>query len=169
MPPLSQHEIWKTAIGGMVEILCIELDILMQPAGSTTFRKQSAEAGLEPDVCYYIQNAPAVKGKLDLDLAIDPCPDLAIEIDITRRSIPRQPIYADLGVPELWRFDGTRLSVLALTPSGRYEERTASLAFPFLPMDEFRRFLNLIRTADYTSSMRTFQKWVRTLNPSQAG
>jgi Uma2 family endonuclease len=162
MSPLPKHDKWKTRIGRMIEILAVELDIPMTPLGSTTFRREDEQAGLEPDECYYVRHAAAVHDKDHIDLAVDPPPDLAVEIDITRRSVPRQPIYAALGVPELWRFDGNHLAVLVLNTTGQYEERASSLAFPFIPMAEFRRFLDLTRTTDDTTAMRQFQQWVRT-------
>lgn len=165
MAPLSEHEVWKKAIGQMIQMICIELDLPMRMLGSTTFRRQDRQAGLEPDECYYLQSAAALRDKKHIDLMVDPPPDLAVEIDITHRWIPRQPVYADLGVPELWRFDGSRLSVLVLVSGQRYEERPTSLAFPFLPMDEFRRHLDAAGSVDDTTAMRAFQKWVRTLSP----
>lgn len=42
----------------------------------------------------------------EFDPAIFQAPDLVVEIDITRRSIKRLPIYALLGVPEIRRVDG---------------------------------------------------------------
>lgn len=163
MSPLPQHDRWKSRIGRMIEILALELDIPMTPLGSTTFRRKDRDAGLEPDECYYIQNAAAVHNKDRIELPGDPPPDLAVEIDITRRSVPREPVYADLGVPEIWRYDGDALTVCALTSSGVYEPSPRSIAFPFLPMDEFQRFLESTRELDDTTAMRQFQKWVRTL------
>ena len=43
----------------------------------TTFRREDLEKGLEPDQCYYITNEPKIRGKLELDLSVDPPPDLA--------------------------------------------------------------------------------------------
>jgi Uma2 family endonuclease len=163
MSPLPEHETWKKVIGQMIQMICIELNITMRMFGSTTFRRQDRDAGLEPDECYYIQHADAVRANVRIDLAVDPPPDLALEIDITHRSVNRQPIYAALGVPELWRFDGKRLAVLVLTSAGTYEERPTSRAFPFVPMAEFSRQLELTRTTDDTTTMRAFQQWVRTL------
>ncbi len=164
MPPLPIHEGWKKRIGLMIELVCMELEIPVRMLGNATFRRDDLEVGLEPDECYYLAHFASVRGKPRIDLSIDPPPDLAVEIDITRRSIPRQPIYASLGIPELWRFDGKRLIVLVLTQAGSYEECTSSPAFPFLPMDEFRGFLELARDNDETATMRAFQKWVRTLS-----
>lgn len=163
MSPLPKHEKWKKRIGGMIEIVAIERSIPMEPFGSTTFRRQEPGKGLEPDECYYIQNASVMRGKDELDLSVDPPPDLAIEIDITSRSIPRQPIYAALGVPELWRFTNRRLAVLLLGSEGKYSPAAASRAFPFLPMAEFESFLRRLETEEPTTVLREFRDWVKTL------
>jgi Uma2 family endonuclease len=92
-----------------------------------------------------------------------PPPDLAIEVDITRRSIAREPIYAALGVPELWRYDGKRLHVLKLTAAGTYEVAAASLSFPFLPMADFERFVKRMLDEEQTKVLREFRDWVRKL------
>lgn len=164
MSPLPKHEKWSRRIGMMLQLLCIELNIPMVPLGSTTFRDSAKEKGLEPDECYYVQNAAAA-GQMDeaFDPVINPPPDIAVEIDITRRSIDREPLYAALGVPELWRFDGERLQVLALRPDGSYERSESSRAFPFLPLAELERFIGRLSGGNDTAVMRDFQQWVRTL------
>ena len=163
MSPLYTHERWKKVIARLVEVLSLELNIPMASAGSTTFRRKDEEAGLEPDECYYVQHSAAVTGKDRLDLPADPPPDLAIEIDITRRSIPRQPIYAAFGVPELWRFDGKKLEFMNLDQGRRYQPVPQSLAFPFLRPADLQRFLDRIPAEDEFSVLRDFQQWVRTL------
>jgi Uma2 family endonuclease len=164
MSPLPKHDRWSRRIGSMVHLACVELNIPMVPLGSTTFRDAAKKVGLEPDECFYLKNADAaMKMEEAFDPAVDPPPDLAIEVDITRRSIAREPIYASLGVPELWRFDGTHLTVLALRPGGRYEPQPDSVSFPFLPIPELGAFLTRLRTENDTAVMRAFQQWVRTL------
>jgi Uma2 family endonuclease len=117
---------------------------------------------LEPDECYYLENARRVRGMKRFDPAVYPPPDLAIEVDITSRSIPREPIYAGLGVPELWRFDGSLLRVLRLD-NGVYREVEKSDAFPFLPMEQFSRFVRRMMDEEQTSVVREFRRWVRGL------
>lgn len=164
MSPLPKHDRWSRRIGLMIHIACIELNIPMVPLGSTTFRDAAKKKGLEPDECFYVKHADAgMKMDEAFDPKVDPPPDLAVEVDITRRSVARQPIYAALGVPELWRFDGKRLTVLALDNSGRYEPRASSISFPFLPISELERFLFRLRTENDTPVMRDYQQWVRTL------
>lgn len=162
MSPPPRHERWKTRIGRMIEIISLELDIPVDTLGSTTFKREDRKKGLEPDECYYVQNEPAIRGKDELDLAVDPPPDLAVEVDITSRSIPREPIYAALGVPELWRFD-ERLFVLRLHANGKYYPAERSEVFPFLPMKQFEAFLLRLKDEEQNRVLREFRDWVNTL------
>ncbi len=97
----------------MIELISLKLRISYESLGSVTLKQKDLLAALEPDECYYIQHADDIEGKDRLDLNIDPPPDLAIEVDIMSRSVARQPIYAALGIPELWRFDGQSWSFLS--------------------------------------------------------
>jgi Uma2 family endonuclease len=163
MPPLPEHELPKKAVGRLIETLTPELRIAMTPYGSTTFRREDRTAGLEPDECYYLQNAGRVRGMKRFDPSVHPAPDLAVEIDITSRSIPRQPVYAELGVPELWKFNGRELLVLKLHPDGKYRPVPQSTAFPFLPLDGFARFVHRMLDEEQTAVLCEFRDWVRTL------
>ena len=164
MAPLPMHERWKKRIARLVETMSLECDVEIETLGSTTFRRADVAVGLEPDECYYVQSLPAVQGKKELDLMTDPPPDLAIEIDITRRSIPREPIYAALRVPELWRFDGRRLEVRVLEADQCYHPSQKSRAFPFLPMAQFAEFVLKLENEKQTNKLlREFRAWCRTL------
>ena len=164
MAPLAEHESSKRYIGSLIDILTVELNIATARFGSTTFRREDAQVGLEPDECYYFQNAGRVRGMKRFDPAIHPAPDLAIEVDITSRSIAREPIYADLRVPELWRYDGFHIAVLFLEPSGgKYRASATSRAFPFLSMDKFEAFVHRMEQEEQTAVLREFQTWARTL------
>ncbi|MEG4026946.1 MULTISPECIES: Uma2 family endonuclease [unclassified Microcoleus] len=86
-----------------------------------TIKKRKKAAGKEPDSCYYIQNEALVRGRTELDFAQDPPPDLALEIDITSSSLNQFDFYADLGVPEIWRYDGRSIKFYQLQ-NGEYAE-----------------------------------------------
>ena len=163
MSPLFKRERWKMMIGGMIELLARARKTPFIRAGSLTLRQQDEEAGLEPDQCYYLQHARQVLGKERIDLPGDPPPDLAVEIDITRHSIARQPIYAVLAVPELWRFDGKRLHFLKLVEAGRYDAVDHSLAFPFLSPEDLQPFLDRMHTEDDLAVTEAFEEWLKTL------
>jgi Uma2 family endonuclease len=142
--------------------MCEERDMDVEALGSTTFRREDLEKGLEPDDCYYIHNPNAIRGRREIDLSVDPPPDLAIEIDITRVSIPKQPIYAALGIPEIWRFDGSHLTVLRLR-EGKYFGVEKSEVFPFLPIDRFQQFVLRLASERQTPVLREFRNWVKSL------
>src|SRR5258708_2524838 len=109
----SQHEILRTLLGRLIESLTLELNIPIKSLGSVTIARKELQRGLEADECYYIAQELLVRGKMKLNFKKDPPPDLAVEVDISRSSKSRQSVYAALGVPEMWRFDG-KLKVLHL-------------------------------------------------------
>ncbi len=94
--PSPEHEAYNRTIALLVELLAEELGIDVYDLGSTTFRRADLERGFEPDSCLYIQNEERVRGKGRIDLAIDPPPDLVIEVDITSPSINKLSIHARL-------------------------------------------------------------------------
>ncbi|KAF0188449.1 MAG: hypothetical protein FD167_6206, partial [bacterium] len=101
MSPLPPHERINRITALIVEVLAEELNIDVDSLGSTTFKREDLERGFEPDSCFYIKNESAIAGKDEIDLNIDPPPDLIFEVDITSPSIAKLPIYAHLGVPEV--------------------------------------------------------------------
>jgi Uma2 family endonuclease len=155
------HERSKTMFGRLLEMLAWELDVTVEGAGSMTMRRKDAARGLESDECYWIQSEPAVRGKKEIDFAVDPPPDLALEIDLSRSSLRRIDIYANLQVSEIWRFDGTAIEILRLQPDGRYEVSDESAAFPGFPVHELARFLLAAEETGQTEQLRAFVEWLR--------
>jgi Uma2 family endonuclease len=116
---------------------------------------------LEPDECYYLAHEQEMRGKDELDLSVDPPPDLVVEVEVSRSALDRLAIYASMGVPEVWRCDGHLLIVHALQGDGTYAVQTHSTNFPFLPMEKLAWFLGQSSTTDETTLLRSFQQWVR--------
>jgi Uma2 family endonuclease len=161
MSPLPIHERYKRYFGLLLSVLAEELGIRISGMGSTTFRRRDADQGLEPDECFYLASAARVRDWRVLDLAVDPPPDLAIEIDITSSSLDRMAVYAGLGVPEVWRFDGETLQVNRLA-RGRYKRSPTSAALPFLPMNEVVPILHRgVERGDEGEWLRSVRAWVR--------
>ena len=159
MTPLPEHEVNKEYVSDFVKILLEELDLEFCPLGSTTFKNQAMFKGIEPDSCFYIENELAVRGKNRLDLAVDPPPDLALEIDITNRSHPE--IYQSLGVPELWRYQPNKLQILLLS-NGKYVESKTSRNFPDFPLIEvIPKYLIQCRTEGRNKGIKAFRAWVK--------
>lgn len=159
MVPLPEHEDDKEIIGDLLKALMEELDTEFRALGSTTFEKPDMLKGIEPDQCFYIQNEAAIRGKRRLDLAVDPPPDLALEIDITART--HLKTYEALGVPELWRFSRKGLIIYVLQ-TNEYTEVEESLAFPDWGLKKvIPQYLEQSRALGRNATIRAFRQWVR--------
>ncbi|MFM7476876.1 MAG: Uma2 family endonuclease [Microcystis aeruginosa] len=159
MAPSPEHERFKKVAGRFVETMAEELRIRIEPLGSTTFKRPQL-SGAEPDECFYIDNIEAVRGKKRLDLNEDPAPDLVIEIDVTSSSQNRLQVYADLGVAEVWVYNGESLVIQQLQ-NGTYITSPTSQFFPNLPILEIAIFLQQAGQTDYLELVKAFRNWVR--------
>lgn len=162
MSPSPEHERFNRTLALLIDITAEELGIDIDNLGSTTFKRENLARGFEADSCFYIQNESRIQGKPTIDLAIDPPPDLVIEIDITRASLDKFSIYAAMGVPEIWRYDGGRLQFYALTTDG-YVEAETSIAFPLLTRSLVAQTLNDSKTFKRTVLIRMFREQIRAL------
>ncbi len=161
MAPQFRHESYAGALGVLVKALAAAAKVRVKSAWSTTFRREDLEQGLEPDRCFYIHNLSAVLGRLEIDLSRDPPPDLAIEIDIMSSCLDRLAIYAALGVPEVWRFDGQQFEVLRRRDAEGYGPVQASPTFPTLPIAEVAGLLHDVVALDDAAQERGIHAWVR--------
>lgn len=133
----------------------LELDFIT--AGSTTFRKDKGRKGFEPDDSFYFQNADIIRRKDDIDLSIDPPPELIIEVDVTSPSLPRFPIFAEVGVSEVWRYDGSDVIFYRLQKNGKYEEISESLCLPKIKSKTITQLVE----ASFDLSRREWLKLIR--------
>lgn len=161
MSPSPQHEQFGYVIGRLIDVWTVELNIDIKSCRTMTVKREDLERGFEPDNCYYVKNEPLVWDKEELDLATDPPPDLAVEVDLTRSSLDKMQLCAAFGVPEVWRYDGRTLRVYELGSDGQYQPRDSSLCFPQLPMAEVQRVLGQLGTVHETTLVRSFRDWVR--------
>lgn len=158
MTPLPEHGFYKTTLSIAIKEVADSLERDYACYGSTTWRSALQQLGVEPDDCFYIQNEAIVRGRTDLDLAIDPPPDLVLEIDITNKSLDRFSIYARLGVPEIWRYANGALQAYVLTQD-TYEARSTSIAFPGLPVGELVAIVSAQRSAGRRAMRRAVREW----------
>lgn len=160
MSPSQDHERFKTLIGRIIEMFTEELDIPLQSGGSTTWRKEDLDRGLEADECYYIQHEPQICDRDVIDLSVDPPPDLAVEVEISRSLLDKFAVYAALRVPEIWRYDGDTLRVVLLQSDGSYAESNHSLNLPQLEPRQVAHFLALRAEKRETEWARLFRRWI---------
>ncbi len=170
--PSFEHEQIARVIASLVEELAVELDIDVVGAGSTTFNREDLSCGFEPDASFYFsENAAKVRGKRRISLdAGDPSPDLVVEVDITSPSASKLPIYARLGVAEVWRHDGARLTLLGLQRrdaegEGHFAEipESAFLAPARVPGESLTRFVEEGLASGRPAWTRRVREWAREL------
>lgn len=161
MSPSKLHERAAELLAQLIVVWTDELGIPRQSCGSTTLKKEQARRGVEPDKCFYIENEAAVRERDEHDSTIDPPPDLAIEVDVSSSSDVRMPIYADLGIGEIWRWKDDQLDVFTLNSMGQYILCNKSLALPGFPIPEAADVLRRRLLSDETSLLRGFRECVR--------
>jgi Uma2 family endonuclease len=161
MSPSAEHERVKETVTLLINIVAEETNTNVEGFGSTTFRREDIGRGFEPDACFYIENLTRVKGKTEIDLQTDPPPDLVIEIDITSSSLDKLAILAQVGVPEVWRYDGQRLRILRLTDMA-YVEQEESTALRGVTSLDVSRFLEESRTLARLAWLRRVRAWAQT-------
>jgi Uma2 family endonuclease len=160
MSPSFQHEKFIAFISGVGRVLAEEMDLTVEAAGATTYKQESLLKGSEGDESFYVQNATAIIGKRQIDLDIDPPPDVVVEVDITNESLSKFPIYAAFLVPEIWRYDGKQARIYHLV-NQTYVERDESLSFPVLTAQAMTEFLEQSKTQGQTAALAAFRQWVR--------
>jgi Uma2 family endonuclease len=154
-----EHESPAALLPHLILVIAEACDLDFLSLGSTTLRKKRRSKGTDPDDCFYFKEFKKIAGKKRLDLAVDPPPDLALEVDITSGSISKFPIYAAIGVPELWRHDGKRMSFYRLA-GDEYLEIGHSDLFPFLTPGVVLEFLEKGEAEGTLAMVKEFRKWV---------
>jgi Uma2 family endonuclease len=128
--PSKLHELVNRLLERIITTLTEELDLNVVSLGSTRFDQESEDQGVEPDSCFYIQNADRID-PMDAQPPQDFPPDLVVEVDITSSSRSRLPIYQAMGVPEIWCYKRDSLTILRWDAAG-YQTCETSGVFPWL-------------------------------------
>jgi Uma2 family endonuclease len=164
MSPSPTREKFGGLLARLVHMYTLVRRIPIFSLGQTTWRRRDADRGLEADQCFYIQHEGRMRHKEVIDLAVDPPPDLAIEVDLSSSSVDKEDVYAGLGVPELWRYEEGQIQVTTLE-QGSYLPAERSPSLPELPVGELMRFVDMRRTMGETDLLAAFEEWVKTTLP----
>ena len=124
-----------------MELFAEEFELESCALGSTTYKRKDLKRGFEPDSCFYFKNEERMRGKKRLNLAVDPPPELVVEIDITSPSLKKLPLFAAFGISEVWRFDGNEMEIYILE-SGEYRINESSLALPRVTAEAISNFVH---------------------------
>lgn len=86
--PGRTHEFFKSIIGMLIELFCIEIAVEFEPTGSMTQERED-EVAIEADESYCFGKSKS-------------SPDLAIEVIFSSGSLNKLRQYQALKVPEVW-------------------------------------------------------------------
>jgi Uma2 family endonuclease len=159
-----RHEWIAERLGLIIMAVASGCGIECEPAGPTTFRREDADAGAEGDKTFYFgPNAERMRGPREIDLSVDPPPDLVVEVEVSNPADPVMITWARLGVPEVWRYDANRgvLTVWNSREDGTFGRSDRST---FLPMIEAADVIEQLRLAEELGSSRWYAQlvdWVR--------
>jgi Uma2 family endonuclease len=160
MSPLSLHEKINRTIAGVIEVVAAELDQDYVGVGSTTFKRPDLRRGFEPDSSFYFRRAAEMRHKPEIDLAFDPPADLLLELDLTNPLLSKLPLFAAMGIPEVWRYAAERLAILHLV-AGDYIEQPSSRALPRITSAALADFLAASDNLSRPTWIRKLRAWAR--------
>ncbi len=160
MSPGKLHEDVGRLIGRFVEVYSEALRLPSASVKALTLRRDDMRQGLEADESFYIEHEPVVRGKAQIDLLIDPPPDLIVEIDITRSSINKFPLFETLKVPEVWIYDGEALVLYTLTNTGSYVVSEHSNVLQGFPIEIARALLEQRDETSQTDLICEFRTYI---------
>ena len=147
MSPSAEHQWYNRLISDLVKLLARKMRIDLLDLGSTTFKLAWEKQGFEPDSCFYVTHIREVRGKERIDMEVDPPPDIVVEVLVTHPSISKFPLCAELEIPEIWTYDGSRLAMYGLRGT-EYVEIALSGVLRGLNAKQLGEFLELGKTLD---------------------
>ncbi len=156
----TEHEKYARFLEKLLTVLSLRRRINILSFGGSTMKKAKQGKGLEPDACFYVQTADLLGKRIQLDFEVDPPPDIAVEIDVHHDSSSKLPIYAALGVPEIWRYDGHELTIYLLQ-QGQYLTVPQSQALPLLTSHVLTDFLTRLREEGELQALLAFDEWLQ--------
>lgn len=166
MTPLDEHERCHKLIESLILTLTDEMDIKIESYKTPTLKRVDLQVGVEPDTAYYIHNAAAMSRRNTINLETDPVPDLILEVELSRSDFNKFEIYAELGIPEVWRYiskpGDTFLKgqfFIHYLEGDRYREEDYGLAFPFLPVGRILQFIDQSDVSGLPTALRDLRLW----------
>lgn len=165
MTPVEAHERCSRLIDSLILVLADELATAVTSLTAVILKNAEIGCATEPDACYYLEER---QPQTELDLTHDLSPDLVVEVALTKSSLQKLPIYASLGIPEVWRYITTagedmlkgKLTIYQLQDDS-YIERAHSAAFPFLPASRILEFMEQSDSMSLAAALKLLRAWVQ--------
>jgi Uma2 family endonuclease len=157
--PGEPHEIVNRLLAKIITMLAMELGMEANDFGSTTLNRETIDRSIEPDTCFYIQNAARGQG-METKASESISPDLALEVDIASSSASKMSIYRAMEVPEIWLYRRQVLSIQWLQ-DGQYTDAVNSRAFPMVSVEQLNQWIELRKTETDLTVLREVQRFGR--------
>jgi Uma2 family endonuclease len=160
--PGQPHESANRVLATIALTLADEFGFEFNDLGSMTMNRPDLSKGVEPDSCFYIQNAQAGQG-LGEPISSNLPPDLAVEVDIANRSDSKFSIYQAMEVPEVWLFQEGQVKIKHLE-DGVYVDALTSRAFPQVRVEQLNQWLDARRSGTDLTVVRAVRQFCRNLS-----
>ncbi|MFH5805409.1 Uma2 family endonuclease [Alienimonas sp. DA493] len=156
------HETVSRMLAALILAFCEERKLSVRPSGAVTQNREDLRRGLEGDESFYLAHAEALRRRNHVDLAAgDPPPDLCVEVDVTSPGVAKLPIYAALGVPEVWVWADDALTVHRRTGDDGYKISEESGALPGFPVAFAAELIARRDDAEHFALLKQFRDRVR--------
>jgi Uma2 family endonuclease len=158
-----QHDWYAERLGELVKAVARGLALAWEDAGQATYRRQNMHAGLEGDKTYYLGgNAELMRGPQDIDLDIQPAPDLAIEVEVSHAADAALLAWERLGASEVWLFRPKRWEIQfrVRTAAGLVESEQSDV-FPVLKPADVLSQMELAKNLGADRWNDQLEDWVR--------
>jgi Uma2 family endonuclease len=171
MTPIDAHERCSKLIESLLLVLTEEKQIPLTTIAPVLLKHPEYGYATETDTGYYLQTDAPQKRKPAIVLPNEPPPDVLVEVSLSKSAIEKLPLYATLGITEVWRYLTTagddvlkgKLHIYHLHDSD-YVEQSHSLHFPFLPADRIQQFLEQSDSMSLAAALRVLRSWVQELS-----
>jgi len=148
MSPSRSHELWKTTTARLIELYAFLLELPLLGYGSTTFRDEAKERGVEPDECWRV-GSQMKDGEI---------PDIVLEVIYSSPLLDKLYVYDGLEIPEVWLWQDGAFSVHRRRAEGGYVPAERSGLLPELDFALVARF---VTREDQDVALREFASAVR--------
>jgi Uma2 family endonuclease len=158
LSPGTLHDLLAQTMSDMLASVRLAWQVRLAGYRTATFRAKKKKGGFEGDLVYYVGGRTNVRlgDRLKVNLAVDPPPDLVVEIDITTRSAGKYPLFARLGILEVWHYTPERFAWYALE-SGVYVPIETSRMIAGLPLVAVSKRLATVTVDD--DDLVLFGEW----------
>ena len=164
MTTSRRHDALADALSDLVKAVAVGTRVGFAVGGRATYRQSEQGAGVEGDQTFYFgENARRMRGNINIDLATQPPPDLAIEVEVANPAELSIAAWGRLGVPEVWHFkvDSWTLTFLSRQADGSYLPSARSLGLPTLTPEDVTAQLRISEEIDTSDWYEALRNWVR--------